>query len=174
MTAKKALAAVACIGLMLLPDGVTGHPGRDGAEDQEVIIAKCITLASGRKPWLERTLWGIRDQEAGWIGAEILNRNGSHDLGPMQINSEWVGRLALQLNRSPTLIRLWLVHDPCFNVDVARWIFLSGLSATNDFWRAIGLYHSPSPGRQRRYAQSVARKLTQRFGPSIFSHEALE
>lgn len=134
----------------------------------EADIAACITRASNGLPWLEMTLWGLRDQEAGWIGAEVRNRNGSHDLGPMQVNSQWVNRLASRLDRSPQQVRYWLIHDPCFNVDAARWIFVTGLSASKDFWRAIGIYHSPSTLRQRVYSDSVARKLRKRYGPDVF------
>src|SRR3546814_1111610 len=85
-------------------------------------------LASADRSWLEKTLWGLRDQEAGWIGAEVLNTNGSHDMGPLQVNSFWVPRLAALTGRSVQDIRFWLINDPCFNVQAARWIFLSGLS----------------------------------------------
>lgn len=139
--------------------------------DHEVRVGRCIRQASDGRLWLERTLWGLRDQEAGWVGAEILNRNGSHDLGPLQVNSFWVPKLAAMIDRSPSQVRVWLTHDPCFNVQAARWIFLTALSATRDYWKAIGVYHSPTHWRQRRYASLVAAKLIQRFGPSIFPRE---
>lgn len=60
----------------------------------EARIAGCIHDAAAGRPWLEKTLWGLRDQEAGWIGAEVSNTNGTHDLGPLQINSWWVPRIA--------------------------------------------------------------------------------
>ena len=137
----------------------------------EIRIARCIQRAADGRPWLERTLWGLRDQEGGWIGAEIRNSNGSHDLGPLQVNSFWVPKLASLIDRQPSQVRAWLMHDPCFNVQAARWIFLSALSATRDYWKAIGVYHSPTYWRQRRYADLVASKLVQRFGPSIFPRE---
>ncbi|MDR9468928.1 MAG: hypothetical protein RI559_11815, partial [Marinospirillum sp.] len=34
-------------------------------------------------------MMAIREQEGGWPGAEIKNRNGTVDLGVMQINSAW-------------------------------------------------------------------------------------
>ena len=57
-------------------------------------IARCIGIAGRGYGWLEKTLWGLRIQEAGWLGAEIANENGTHDLGPLQINSSWVPRIA--------------------------------------------------------------------------------
>ncbi len=45
----------------------------------DVEVARCIRLASNGKGWLEKTLWGLRDQEAGWIGAKIRTADGSYD-----------------------------------------------------------------------------------------------
>jgi hypothetical protein len=69
-------------------------------------------------------------------------------------------------------IRWWLTHDVCFNVNAARWIFLSGLRAHGDYWKAVGAYHSPTPWRQRRYAMSVSRHLKQRYGDQVFAAKA--
>lgn len=131
-------------------------------------IGQCIRKVSQGKPWLEKTLWGLRDQEGGWIGAEIPNSNGSRDLGPLQVNSWWVPRIASMLRRSEDKIRWWLRNDPCFNIDVARWIFLSGLQATGDYWTAVGVYHSPTAWRQRRYIGLVATHMVERFGRNSF------
>ncbi|WP_237713966.1 lytic transglycosylase domain-containing protein [Novosphingobium sp. Rr 2-17] len=137
----------------------------------EVRLGQCIREAAAGRTWLERTLWGLRDQEAGWIGAEVLNANGTHDLGPLQINSSWVPKLAALVDRQAGLVRAWLIDDPCFNVQAARWIFLSGLNATGNYWRAVGIYHSPTAWRQRRYALAVAGHLRRRFGPNAFRAE---
>ncbi|MDK2769332.1 MAG: lytic transglycosylase domain-containing protein [Sphingomonas sp.] len=132
-------------------------------------IATCIREAAGGRQWLEQTLWGFRDQEGGWIGAEILNRDGSHDLGPLQVNSWWVSKLAMLVERPQASVRWWLTHDPCFNVQAARWIFLSRLRVARDYWTAVGAYHSPTGWRQRRYAIATAAKIKRRFGASAFS-----
>jgi hypothetical protein len=132
-------------------------------------IARCIRQAARGKSWLERTLWGLRDQEAGWIGAAVANANGTHDLGPLQINSWWVPRIATLVERPAAHVRYWLRYDPCFNAEAARWIFLSGLAVTGDYWKAVGIYHSPTGWRQSRYAASVTTHLRRRFGPEIFT-----
>jgi hypothetical protein len=138
----------------------------DLASERE--IARCIKLASNGKPWLEKTLWGLRDQEGGWSGAVVANANGSHDLGPLQINSWWIARLATATGRPRTHVRWWLINDPCFNVNAARWIFLSALTVTHSYWKAIGVFHSPTVWRQQRYSLSVAQHLKRRFGSQIF------
>lgn len=141
-------------------------------DNQEAVIGACIRQASGGRSWLERTLWALRDQEGGWIGAKVANTNGTHDLGPLQVNSWWVRRISQQTGRTPALVRHWLTNDACFNVGAARWIFLRALASTGDYWRAIGVYHSPTGSRQRRYSISVAAKLRLRFGPNVFSKAA--
>lgn len=153
--------------IVALNSGVATAQFRTSGDD---VVATCISRASAGRPWLERTLWGLRDQEGGWAGAEIRNANGTHDLGPLQVNSWWVPRIATLVRRPDWRVRQWLIHDPCFNVDVARWIFLSGLAATRDYWKAIGIYHSPDGRRQRVYTASVARLLARRYGPEIFKH----
>lgn len=138
------------------------------SQAHEARLGACIQQAAGGRGWLEKTLWGLRDKEAGWIGAEVPNSNGSHDLGPFQINSSWVPRLASITQRPPEQVRIWLINDPCFNVQAARWIFLSALSVKGDFWKAVGVYHSPTDWRQRRYVTSVALHLQRRFGKQAF------
>jgi hypothetical protein len=151
---------------------LSGPAQAKAAGSPEPELRRCIAAASQGRPWLERTLWGLRDQEGGWLGAEVLNTNGSHDLGPLQVNSWWVEKLAAATGRPAQHIRWWLIHDACFNVAAARWIFLSGLRVTGDYWEAVGVYHSPTAWRQARYAKSVADHLRRRFGADIFRHPA--
>lgn len=166
MTAvRTALALTAVVSFLSTASPALARSSRD----REPELDRCILEASGGRPWLAKTLWGLRDQEGGWIGAQVLNINGSHDLGPLQVNSWWVSKLATATGRPQGHIRWWLTHDACFNVSAARWIFLSGLAVTNDYWKAIGVYHSPTGWRQRRYAAQVAAKLRRRFGSSVFS-----
>lgn len=156
----------ACTAIALL----LANPAQAGASGAgERRIAECIRQAAGGKPWLEKTLWGLRDQEGGWIGAQIRNTNGSHDLGPLQVNSWWVPKIATLVGRPQADVRAWLVSDPCFNTGAARWIFLSALRSTGSYWKAIGAYHSPARWRQERYAASVAGHLVRRFGPRLFA-----
>lgn len=122
----------------------------------EKAINQCIHRAASGRPWLAQTLRALRRQERGWIGAEVRNRDGSVDLGPMQVNSWWVPRISQLIGRGEPQVRLWLRDDACFNVDAARWIFLSALHDAKDFWRAVGIYHSPTRWRQMRYAKGIA------------------
>jgi len=138
---------------------------------EQQLIGECIAKAAKGRIWLERTLWGLRDQEGGWVGAEIANTDDSHDLGPLQVNSWWIPRIAKATKRPPAVIRYWLQHDACFNVAAARWIFLSGMTVTRDYWKAVGVYHSPTFWRQRAYAVRVAGHMKRRFGHRVLAPE---
>lgn len=142
---------------------------REGTIAEERAIARCIHRSALGRPWLEKTLWGLRDQEGGWIGAAVRNHDGSHDLGPFQINSWWVPRIAGQVSRAEKNVTYWLRFDPCFNAEAARWIYLMILRSGEPYWRAIGHYHSLNERRQERYAASVALRLRRRFGSRTFS-----
>lgn len=169
VTIGKRIAALMVL-IIWQSDGLAATSGHDAADERRV--AHCIRQAAGGQKWLEVTLWGLRDQEGGWIGAAVPNRNGSHDLGPLQINSWWVPKIARLLERSPEDVRIWLRFDPCFNTDAARWIFVAALTEAGSYWKAIGVYHSPNSERQRRYAIGVAEQMRKRFGPDIFGRAA--
>lgn len=165
VTKRSWVVALGFVGVVVSTPASAAPLGHANGEPE---IERCIRQASIGKPWLEKTLWGLRDQEAGWIGAEIQNANGSHDLGVLQINSGWVPRLAELLGKPQDQIRHWLRFDPCFNTQVGRWIFVAALRQTGDYWKAVGTYHSPTTWRQRRYATSVAGHLRDRYGKQVF------
>lgn len=165
-TFRMALAAVAILSAMLTPAPALAKRAAPGEAAE---IARCIRVAARGYGWLEKTLWGLREQEAGWLGAEIANTNGTHDLGPLQINTWWVPRIARLIDRSEHQVRHWLRYNACFNAEAARWIFLSGLESTGNYWTAVGIYHSPTPWRQRAYAGKVAIHLRARYGRDVFA-----
>ncbi|WP_072895586.1 lytic transglycosylase domain-containing protein [Sphingobium sp. YR657] len=162
-----ALASIAAIGA--IPFDV--HAALAATGQQEERIGRCIKSAAGGSRWLERTLWGLRDQEGGQIGTVSKNRDGSEDLGPMQINSWWLTPIARAIQRDRDQVRTWLINDACFNVQAARWIFVEGLRTSKNYWVAVGVYHSPKAHRQQSYAALVAEKLSHRFGTRIFSQK---
>lgn len=164
-TILRSTGLVLCLAIVCAAETVSARP-HDLASNAEVV--RCIRKAAQGKPWLECTLWGLRDQEGGWVGAAVANANGTHDLGPLQVNSWWVPKIAALVERPEPHVRYWLQHDACFNAEVARWIFLSGLAGTGDYWKAVGVYHSPTGWRQARYARSVADYWRKRFGDGLW------
>lgn len=87
--------------------------------------------------------------ENGWNGAAIKNKNGTYDLGVMQVNSSWLTQL-----KTYGITRQSLQFDPCINVHTATWILAKGL-AKGEGWQGVGNYHSATPINNQRYRQKV-------------------
>jgi soluble lytic murein transglycosylase-like protein len=81
------------------------------------------------------------------------NRNGSRDIGLMQINSSWLGFLARYHISEADLF------DPCTNIHVAAWILGSNFQRMGVSWEAIGAYNAVSPDKRARYATQVIGRL---------------
>ncbi len=128
------------------------------------ILASCILLASQTYGVPPSVLIGIRHVEGGKIGQEAgPNDNGSYDLGPMQINTVWLPKLARTWKVDERTARTWIRDDPCTNVGVAAWILRGHLDETGDIVRAIAHYHSRTPVYGTRYKYKVIRQM-QRYG----------
>lgn len=76
-------------------------------------------------------------------------RGLSHDIGLMQINNWWLRHL----NLSPEV-----VLEPRNNATLGVWILAREIRRHGYNWKAVGAYHSPTPARQKMYAQAVAQK----------------
>lgn len=81
------------------------------------------------------------------------NTNGTVDLGMMQINTTWLPKLARAGVRREHLM------DPCVNIMVGAWVLADGVRRFGMSWKAVGVYHSPTPWRQQSYAAKVQRHL---------------
>lgn len=85
--------------------------------------------------------------------ARNVNRDGSEDLGHMQINSRWLRVLASYgIDRQSLL-------DPCLNTHVGAWILSQNIRAHGYRWEAVGAYNASSPGKRILYAHRVAKVL---------------
>lgn len=81
------------------------------------------------------------------------NRDGSFDIGLMQINSQWWPTLA-KFGIAPA--HLW---DTCTSIHVGAWILSGNLRTTADIWTAVGAYNAgwkpTMEGRRNQYAWRV-------------------
>ncbi|POR52066.1 transglycosylase-like protein with SLT domain [Paraburkholderia eburnea] len=88
-------------------------------------------------------------ESKGDAAAVNRNTNGSIDVGQAQINSI----------HFPELARQGIPHraltDPCVNIFVAAWLLKQKMVRYGNTWRAIGAYHSESPGERDAYARSI-------------------
>lgn len=95
--------------------------------------------------------------EGGWPGAQQKNKNGSYDLGPMQVNTEWLPRL----NKRGVAVTLEDVRDNvCVNVSVGTWLLAHELFVNQrSVAQAVAYYHSPTLKYQQIYLSRAVRIL---------------
>jgi hypothetical protein len=89
--------------------------------------------------------------ENGHPGLAVRNRNGTYDLGPMQVNTRWVQQERLNARE--------LRDQGCYNVQVSTAILARELRAAPDLATGIGNYHSRTPRHHARYRARVSRVL---------------
>jgi soluble lytic murein transglycosylase-like protein len=118
--------------------------------------ADCFEQAGARYGVAPSLLEAISKVESGRNPlARNLNRDGSEDLGHMQINSRWLGVLA-----SPTASTVQKLLDPCLNTHIGAWILAQNIRASW-LWMGRGrcLQCQESPLKRNAYAHRVAARL---------------
>ena len=120
------------------------------------MLAACLMLAAQTYNVPPAVMVGIMHVEGGKVGQSVgPNVNGTYDLGPMQINTMWLPKLAAYW-RVPHQTALQMVRDdPCVNVTVATWILRQRLNESGNLTLAIAHYHSKTP----RFGYVYARKV---------------
>jgi soluble lytic murein transglycosylase-like protein len=85
------------------------------------------------------------------------NGNGSRDYGLMQINSFWVGKLGLSVDR--------LLGDACYNTKTGARILRGCIDRYGTTWQAVGCYNAAANDKRAKYAWKVYRNLAKsRYG----------
>lgn len=141
------------VGAWLLALGLVAAAADDGSGPG---YAACRQRAAAAFDLPEDLLQAIKEVESGGSrGAPIsANRNGTEDIGLMQINSSWLATL-----RKHGISKEGLL-DTCVNFYVGAWILRQAINeADGDVWAGVGAYHSPTPARQQNYRRLVAQKL---------------
>ena len=87
------------------------------------------------------------------------NKNGTRDIGVMQINSLWLPELAKYGITEQHLF------DPCVNIAVGAWILRQRQSTYGNTWEAVGTYHSKTPNFKWNYANKVQGNLQKLLPP---------
>jgi hypothetical protein len=116
----------------------------------------CMALVASVYHLPPRVLPAIQAVEGGRPGLASPNRNGSEDLGIMQINTLWIAPLARYTRLTEADVRERLLHEACFNIAAAGLILRTALNETGgDLLRAVGNYHSRTPARHLGYQAKV-------------------
>ncbi len=110
---------------------------------------------------------GLLRTEGGTVGSWATNTDGSHDLGPMQVNDRtWVGKIAdMQFGGDRETAARYLIYDGCYNVQVGAYIFGQYLDeAHGNYGIAIGYYNSHSPVQADLYRRRFLASLNSLVG----------
>jgi soluble lytic murein transglycosylase-like protein len=116
--------------------------------------ATCFEQAGARYGIAPSLLKAISVVESGSNpAARNRNRDGSEDIGHMQINSRWLGVLAsFGIGREQ-------LFDACINTYVGAWILAQNISRMGYGWEAVGAYNARSPKKRAAYARRIAAKV---------------
>ena len=111
-----------------------------------------------------RVLPAIQRVEGGVMGKVSQNKDGSVDIGLMQINSRWILPISSMLHQSPAQIATRLALEPCFNVAAAAMILRTALDHEHgNLMRAIGDYHSRTVPLNMAYQRKVLAAATELY-----------
>ena len=119
------------------------------------VLAACLMMASQTYSVPPAVMVGIMQVEGGRVGQQVLNTNGSYDLGPMQINTLWVPKLASYWGVNEATAKRWIRDDPCTNMGVSAWILRRHMNETGSLSKAIAYYHSRTPSLGYSYKNRV-------------------
>lgn len=119
------------------------------------VLAACLMLAAQTYSIPPAVMVGIYNVEGGKVGQQVMNDNGTADLGPMQINTLWMPELSKFWGVSESTAKRWVRDDACTNMGVSAWILRKHLNETGSLGNAIAFYHSRTPERGMGYRQKV-------------------
>lgn len=121
--------------------------------------AFCFAEAGDRYSVSPLALWAITKAESDFNpGAVNYNKNGSIDVGLMQINSIHAKQLG----------KTWdLLFDPCTNVMTGAWVLRQCIDQYGNTWEGIGCYNSRTPSIRNAYAARIAKIIQQAQGLGV-------
>ncbi len=79
------------------------------------------------------------------------NRNGTLDIGLMQINSSWIEILGLNAGH--------LIQDPCYNTLIGAKILRQCIDRRGYTWEAVGCYNASSRAKQVKYSWRILNQM---------------
>ncbi|MFT3741215.1 MAG: lytic transglycosylase domain-containing protein [Gammaproteobacteria bacterium] len=115
---------------------------------------ECINQAAVTYYVPAQVIISVLNVEGGRAGTASLNRNGTFDYGPMQINSKWLPKIAPY-----GYTREQIQYDPCVNVMVGAWILSTKIADSvqtqGGYWHGVAGYHSLTPTLNDTYQTKV-------------------
>jgi len=114
-------------------------------------LNQCFIQAGNLYGVHPNVLWAIAKVESNFNPKALnKNKNGTYDIGLMQINSSWIP----ELKKSGMFDHRWL-WNPCYNIYVGAWILNKCIQKYGNTWQAIGCYNAVSKKKRIKYANKV-------------------
>lgn len=128
----------------------------DAPTPAEVRTRDCLLAAAEAHRLPPAMLMILLKVEGGRLGHVSQNNNDTVDIGPMQVNTIWVTKIAARWRTTPAAAYLSLRDNLCANLEGGAWILARALAeAKGDFWGGVAIYHSHKPEHQGRYLRLV-------------------
>ncbi|CAK7192458.1 hypothetical protein COMNV_00656 [Commensalibacter sp. Nvir] len=126
--------------------------------------AACIAIASSYYHVPKTILFAIQRLEGGATAKISINKDGTEDLGLMQINTKWITPLKRTTKKSTENIYERLKRDDCYNIAVAAAIIkLYSQQTKGNLIKAAGLYYSHTPYLNQIYQSKILRAMGLKF-----------
>lgn len=122
----------------------------------------CIAQAAAHYRAHPDLIRAVLHQENGKAGKIRRNKNGSFDMGPMQINSVHLPELAKY-----GITQQMITNNECLNIHIGTYYLQKNIVTTpnsgtaSGFWNAVGNYHSTTPDKNISYQHLVWGKLVE-------------
>jgi soluble lytic murein transglycosylase-like protein len=111
---------------------------------------QCINEAAYEYKIPAKLIIAILNVERGKVGLAEKNKNGTYDLGPMQINTSWWPTL-YDYGFTPKEV----LNNPCANIRVGVWILGKSIGSGENLLNGVGNYHSHNGSYNQPYTQKV-------------------
>lgn len=116
----------------------------------------CIERAAAHYGAHPDIIRAVLRTENGKTGQILRNKNGSFDIGPMQVNSVHLPELA-KYGITPNMLK----DDECLNIYIGTYYLQKGIITAPNYWNGVGKYHSATHFRNVSYQYRVWNNLNQ-------------
>ena len=125
--------------------------------------ATCWRLAEDTYGIDSRLLRAIAQVESNFVAdARNVNRNGSVDMGLMQINSVHFPRL-----RKLGVTEMMLIKNPCVSVMVGALILSEMIARYGYNWEAVGAYNAGTAKKNHALRRKYAIRISKIYGQNL-------
>ena len=158
MSRRLVLAGLVAVASLAAEAGAHAMEDRPGGATAaaEARVLGCLTAAAEAHRLPPALLVILLKVEGGRLGRLSRNSNDTQDIGPMQVNTAWVPRIAAHWRATPATVFAALRDDLCANLEGGAWILRQAIDeARGDVWGGVAIYHSHTPRFQQAYLRKV-------------------